>query len=165
MTTNKRYRLLKRLEDPCGSIAAGVIKDEHQWMARFALLNTGDCEIKKDWFEPVIETPQPKERIEVTHLLYREKHSDGDVYEIKFNRILQKGDGERIKQAIERVLNDKPFSVDKIYEYCKNEFMASEREEKAFNAARETTDGRGNYACKYPTFQDYKQASLKEDKK
>lgn len=56
----KKYRLLKRLEDPCGVVNIGVEKDEWQWMARFALLNPGDCEIKTDWFEEVTDTPVTK---------------------------------------------------------------------------------------------------------
>lgn len=51
----KKYKLLKKYEDPCGTVHIGVIKDENQWMGRFALLNPGDCDIKKDWFEEVKE--------------------------------------------------------------------------------------------------------------
>lgn len=47
------YQLLKNLEDPTGIVYAGVRKTEKQWMARIALLNPGDCDKKKDWFERV----------------------------------------------------------------------------------------------------------------
>lgn len=47
------YELLKDFEDPNGKVYAGVRKTEQQWMARFALLNPGDCRIKTDWFKPV----------------------------------------------------------------------------------------------------------------
>jgi len=49
----ERYELIRDYEDPCGTINKGVIKTEYQWMARFALLNPGDCKIKKDWFKAV----------------------------------------------------------------------------------------------------------------
>jgi len=49
----ERYELIRDYEDPCGTISKGVIKTEYQWMARFALLNPGDCKIKKDWFKLV----------------------------------------------------------------------------------------------------------------
>lgn len=53
--SEKRYELLKDYEDPCGRVGKGVIKTEYQWMARFALLNEGDCAIKTDWFKEFIE--------------------------------------------------------------------------------------------------------------
>jgi hypothetical protein len=47
------YKLLKDYHDPCGMVLKGVSKTEHQWMARFALLNPGDCKKKTDWFKRV----------------------------------------------------------------------------------------------------------------
>jgi len=51
----KKYKLLKDFTDPNGTVGAGVIKDAHQWMSRFALLNENDLDIKDDWFELVTE--------------------------------------------------------------------------------------------------------------
>ena len=49
----KHYKLLKDFEDPNGTIRAGTIKDAHQWMARFALLNESELDSKSDWFQEV----------------------------------------------------------------------------------------------------------------
>lgn len=53
METETLFELLKDYEDPCGRVAKGVRKTEKQWMARFALLDDGDCKIKSDWFKEV----------------------------------------------------------------------------------------------------------------
>jgi len=53
MQTETLYELLQDYKDPNGSVAKGVRKTEHQWMARFALLNPNDCAIKNEWFKPV----------------------------------------------------------------------------------------------------------------
>lgn len=46
-----KYKLKKDFTDPIGTVRAGTIRDEFQWMARIALLNPGDCQKKDEWFE------------------------------------------------------------------------------------------------------------------
>lgn len=57
-------------------------------------------------FKKSKEQPIKEERIQIIYLLNIQTMTDGQVYEIKFNRILGKGDGEKVKQAIESVLNN-----------------------------------------------------------
>lgn len=115
MNTDKKYRLLKDYFDPCGSVMAGVIKDEYQWMARFALLNPGDCAIKKDWFEEVLpeqSLPKEPERIEVSHLWkhdnFKGNGNDSFWYQFCTSKPIEHINNSKIKQAIENVLNDAP---------------------------------------------------------
>lgn len=63
-----------------------------------------DVENNPSWFK--LKEQVEEKRIEVTHLLYREHHTDGEVYEIKFNRMLRSGFGEAVKRAIEREINN-----------------------------------------------------------
>ena len=49
------YELLQDYSDPNGNVSKGVRKTEKQWMARFALMNDGDCQRKPDWFKNVTE--------------------------------------------------------------------------------------------------------------
>lgn len=102
-------------------------------------------------------------KVEVTHLLYREKHTDGEVYEIKFNKLLGKGDGQRIQRAIERELNPINGQWDSIDEIVKNlpKLYTSdellEAQQKAFWAGRNFKHiNPQDYI--YPTFNDYIQS-------
>lgn len=82
--SEKRYELLKDYEDPCGRVYKGAIKTEYQWMARFALLNEGDCAVKTDWFKEFVEVvTDPYEQIaKMCGLTYR----GGNRYTDKFGR-------------------------------------------------------------------------------
>lgn len=45
------YSLLKNYETPTSTIHAGVRKTESEWACIFKDLQSGDCYIKKDWFD------------------------------------------------------------------------------------------------------------------
>ena len=47
------FKILMCYNSPTGTIHAGVIKKESEWIRIFPNLDKGDCAIKTDWFEEV----------------------------------------------------------------------------------------------------------------
>lgn len=112
MSESKVYELLKDLPNVnagtliklsrSGSSYTCTDKNGHSATFTIKLI-----ESNPDWFKLVAPQP-PVKRIEVQSILNQYEHTDGYSYEIRFNRVLQKGEGEKIKKAIEFVLNPEP---------------------------------------------------------
>jgi len=54
-----KYMLLKEYDSPTMHIAKNVIKTESEWMKIFNYLESGHCEIKKDWFQKIETNDYP----------------------------------------------------------------------------------------------------------
>jgi hypothetical protein len=97
----KRYKLLKRYENPCKTVREGTIKTEEDWISVFSNLQKGDCEIKTDWFQEIKEP----EKIEVKNFYYSEI-SGLSAYRLITSNVIPQEKLPAIKQAIEDCLND-----------------------------------------------------------
>lgn len=136
MKNETLYELLQDFTDPCGTVRKGVKKTEHQWMARFALLNPGDCAVKTDWFKNATEPSCSRCGKHITDN-WEENMCTGDITmdvscqsttalwkkdeaEIKFNHpALVNQDYQKIKLSWGK---EKPF---KLCWYCQRDFIGT----------------------------------------
>lgn len=80
------YELLQDFKSPYFSVSKGVTKTEKQWMDRFALLNPGDCRVKRDWFKRV-----EKKTIEELLEVIKKKDDEITRLSIELGRLIDTG--------------------------------------------------------------------------